>query len=177
VDDRRLRVCLDRTVELAGARLHLRDWPGLAGPLIHVPDPLAPDAALGAQLADMLAPRYRVLSVPPRAGSPYQVDASELWGVLDQFGFERPILVAERLGCVAGLQVAAWQPRRVAGLVLVEATFDPPASEGLFVRTLRDCPPNWAALRTAVECPLLELPHGVVEELFAFVAQLGPGVA
>ena len=178
MDDWRLRVCLDRTIELDGVRLRLRDWPGRGGPLVHVPDPLAPEDSLVRAVAEMLAPRYRVLSVEPRGASAYQVDAADLLATLDQFGFTTPVLVAERLGCVAALLVAAWHPSRVAGLVLVEPAYDPLPSDSLLARALKDCPPDWAALRGAVECPVLVLPRasGFLEDLETFLAQLGPGV-
>jgi pimeloyl-ACP methyl ester carboxylesterase len=178
VDDWRLRVCLDRTIELDGVRLHVRDWPGRGGPLVHVPDPLcAADSFIDA-VAATLAPRYRVLSVAPRGASPYQVDATDLLGMLDQFGFLSPILVAERLGCVPALLVAAWHPRRVAGLVLVEPAYTPPPGDGVITRALKDCPPDWAALRRAVECPMLEVPgpSSELEALAGFLAQFEPGV-
>jgi pimeloyl-ACP methyl ester carboxylesterase len=189
VDDQRLRISLERTIELAEVRLRLRDWPGFAGPLVHVPDPLAASSALVNALAATLAPRYRVLSLSPRGASPYQVDALDLLATLDQFGFERPVLVAEQLGCLTALLVTAWYPQRVAGLVLVDAaalepqplhsTETPPSADELLrARALKDCPPDWASLLAAVECPVLELsPHAtVVAAVEAFLAQLVPVV-
>jgi pimeloyl-ACP methyl ester carboxylesterase len=187
VDDQRLRICLERTIELAEVRLRLRDWPGFAGPLVHVPDPLAASSAVVNTLAATMAPRYRVLSLTPRGVSPYQVDAFDLLATLDQFGFERPVLVGERLGCVAALLVAAWYPHRVAGLVLIVAaaldpeslnsTEVPQTADGfLRARALKDCPPDWGSLRAAVECPVLELSRHAtaVEAVEAFLAQLPP---
>lgn len=176
MDDHRLRVCLGRTLELAEVRLLLRDWPGLAGPLIHVPDPLSLEDDVAEALAAALAPRYRVLSVQPRGASPYQVDASDLLAVLDQFGFERPVIVAEALGGVPALLVAAWHPRRVAGLVLIDPTSDPPSADCLMARALRDCPPDVIALRDALQCPKLDLSRGswLVSDIERFLAQLVP---
>jgi pimeloyl-ACP methyl ester carboxylesterase len=76
------------------------------------------------------------------------------------------------------LLVAAWHPSRVAGLVLVGAAYDSPPSDSLLARALKDCPPDWAALRGAVECPVLVLPRvaDVVGRLESFLGQLGPGV-
>ncbi len=152
--DERLRVCLERVVELDAVRLRLREWPGLGGTLVHVPDPGSPNdevvTALGA-----LVPDYRVVSLSPRGDSPYQVDAADLLGTLDQFGFEQPTLVGERLGSVAALLVAAWYPDRIGRLILIDPSYDSPSSEGVANRALRDCPLDWPALRAAVKCPTL----------------------
>jgi pimeloyl-ACP methyl ester carboxylesterase len=177
VDDWRRRVCLERTVEMPAAHLRLRDWPGRAGPLVHVPDPLSPDDRLVEALAADLAPKYRVLSLVPRGASPYQVDAADLLALLDQFGFEAPVVVAEGFGSVAALLVAAWQPGRVAGLVLIEPTYDdPPPSAGLAGRALRDCPPDAASLRNSILCPVLVVPEcaSPVEQVAQFLDQLMP---
>ena len=123
---------------------------------MHVPDPLSPADSAVDDLAAALAPRYRVLSVSSRGDVPYQVDVVDLVGVLRQFGFRTPVLVGERLGCVTALVAAAWYPERVAGLILVEPAFDPPASESLAARGLRDCPPDPGRLRAAVRCSVLE---------------------
>jgi pimeloyl-ACP methyl ester carboxylesterase len=147
---------LERTVELDNARLRLCDWPGLGRALVHVPDPLFlhSDAVVG-RLSAALAPRYRVLSLSPRGASPYQVDAIDLLGMLRQFGFEAPILVGERLGCLPALLVTAWYPEVVGGLVLVDPNYDPPPGDRVEARALCDCPPDWPTLRTAVRCPVL----------------------
>jgi pimeloyl-ACP methyl ester carboxylesterase len=176
VDDQGLRVCLERIVELGGVCLRLRDWPGIGGPLVHIPDPLAANAHTLERLTETLAWRYRVLSVRPRGASPYQVDAMDLLATLDQFGFVAPILIGERLGCVAALLVAAWHRGRVAGLVLIDPTYDPPASDSIEARALRDCPPDWPTLRKAVQCPVLVLRGNtpVMEPLERFLAQLAP---
>jgi len=152
-------VCLARSVELEGARLQVRDWPGLTGPLVHVPDPLSVSGGAGIveSIAAALAWQYRVLSLRPRGASPYQVDALDILATLDQFGFVEPVLVGERLGCVAALLVAAWHVDRVAGLVLIDPTYAPPASDGIAARALRECPPDWPALLEAVRCPVLVL--------------------
>ncbi|MGI9145039.1 MAG: hypothetical protein ACR2IK_00565 [Chloroflexota bacterium] len=178
MDDWRLRVCLERTIELPEVDLQLRDWPGAVGPLVHVPDPLSPDDSIVNGLAEALAPGYRVVSVKPRGASPYQVDAADLLALLDQFGFATPVVVAERLGCLAALLISAWHAGRVAGLVLIDPIFEPPAGGSIEARAVRDCPPNWAVLRAAVQCPVLELLQtaSVVERVAQFLAQLGPGL-
>jgi pimeloyl-ACP methyl ester carboxylesterase len=164
-----LRVCLDRTVELEAARLRLRDWPGLDGPLVHVPDPFFADVFADAcadvcaddsvleELAAALAPAYRLLSLTPRNAQGYQVAAADLLGVLDQFGFVKPILIAERSGCAPALLVAAWHPGRIGKVVLIDAAYDPPDSARIEAQSLRDCPVNWSAVRNSVDCPVLDL--------------------
>src|SRR5438874_361468 len=156
VSDDRLRVCLERTVELDNVRLRVRDWPGRAGPLVHVPDALVSADSVVERVAAALAPRYRVLSVAARGEAPYQVDVLDLIGVLSQFGFRTPVLLGERLGCVTALVAAAWYPDRVAGLILVDPAYDPPADEGVAARALRDCPPDWPSVRSALRCPVLD---------------------
>jgi pimeloyl-ACP methyl ester carboxylesterase len=137
----------------------LRDWPGFGGPVVHVPDPLSPDGAMVETLAATLAADYRVLSVEPRPGRPYQVQAMDILGMLDQFGFESPILVGERLGCAAALLVAAWYAGRVSRLVLIDPSYVAPFGHerSLEVTALRDCPPDVAALRGSLQCPVLEV--------------------
>ena len=80
---------LERTVELDSVRLRLRDWPGLVGPVIHVPDPLHTSdfvdslAALD-RLLDTLDPDAPWPGVPAegprgRAGTPRRVVLPEGW--------------------------------------------------------------------------------------------------
>jgi pimeloyl-ACP methyl ester carboxylesterase len=122
---------------------------------VHVPDPFS-SSVLVESLAESLAPGYRILSLSGRGNSPYQVDATDLRDTLRQFGFSAPVLVGERLGCLASLLVAAWYPTEIGGLVLIDPTFDRPADESIEARSLRDCPPDIATLRKAVRCPVLE---------------------
>ena len=150
----------------------MRDWPGMSGPLVHVPDPLFPTDALVTNLAETVAPRYRVVTVAPRGSSPLQVDAVDLFGVLVQFGFTTPVLVGERLGCVTALLVSAWYPDRVAGLVLFEPIYAAPNIVSIAARALRDCPPDLAALRTAIRCPVLEAES--VEQIEPFLTATLP---
>src|SRR5262249_4597945 len=157
-DEPRLRVCLHREVELDAARLPLRDWPGQLGPLFHVPDPLAPDDHLLLAIADHFAPQYRVMSLAPGRNQPYQVDSQQVVATLAQFGFLSPTLVAERGGGVAALLAAAWYPRHVGRLVLVDFLMRTPADVGetcVTARALRDCPPSIEALRARIQCPVL----------------------
>ncbi len=113
------------------------------------------ESPLIEKIAAVLSPRYRVLSLSLRASVPYQVWATDLVGMLDQFGFTEPALVGEGLGCLPALLVAAWYPMRVRRMVLVEPTTEPPG-DTIEARGLRDCPPDWPRLRAAVRCPMLE---------------------
>jgi pimeloyl-ACP methyl ester carboxylesterase len=134
----------------------MRDWPGLAGPVVHLPDPVSPEPSVVDDLAASLAPSYRVVSIAARSGVAYQVQAADVLGAIDQFGF-RPVLVGERLGCLVALLVAAWFPGRVAGLVLLDPPREEPGvSDSLLARSLRDCPADWSRLRASVRCPMLE---------------------
>jgi hypothetical protein len=104
---------------------------------------------------------------------PYQIAALDVIGLLDQFGFAAPVLVAEKHACLTVLVVAAWQPTRPAGLVLVDAVVEVPpgvADTGLAGLALRTCPPDWPTLRALVQCPMLELSAPAPDaQLAAFV--------
>lgn len=154
-----LRVCLERSVELAGTRLRLLDWPGIHGPLVHVPDPLSADDLVRDALGAAFAPGYRVVSIEPRAGQPYQIQMVEVLATFEQFGFESPILIGERLGCVAALLIAVWYPTRISRLVLVDPIYTAPCEyrSSIEARALHDCPPDWPSLRMAPRCPILEM--------------------
>jgi pimeloyl-ACP methyl ester carboxylesterase len=125
---------------------------------VHVPDPLSPRDDVVSDLAAYFAPEYRVLSISPRPGQPYQTQMGDVLATLDQFGFDEPIVVGERLGCVAALLLAAWHPGRAARLVLIAATFAALSHwDSVEARALRDCPPNMTTLRAAIQGPLLEI--------------------
>jgi pimeloyl-ACP methyl ester carboxylesterase len=149
-------VCLQRTIELDDARISIRDWPGIGGPLVHAPDPLARSAIADA-LGAGLAPAFRVLSVAARGGVAYQVTATDLAGVLRQFGFPRAVLLGEGLGCLHVLIVAAWYPELAWRIILVEPTGVTATGASLEARALRDCPPDMTNLRRGVSCAVLEL--------------------
>lgn len=133
----------------------MRDWPGLRGPLVHAPDPLVASPVV-EDLAALIAPRYRVLSASPRPGTPYQVSAIDLLGVITQFGFEAPIVVGEGLGCITALVVAAWYPYAVGSLLFVNSVWGA-TGDSIETRALRECPPDVDALRRAVRCQLSEV--------------------
>jgi pimeloyl-ACP methyl ester carboxylesterase len=154
--DPRLRTALERTLDLGPARLRLRDWPGRGGPLVHAPDPSSPTEGLITAIATAFAPELRVLSLAPRTERPYQQHALDLLALLDQFGFQTPLLVGEGRGCLAALLIAAWIPSRVRAVVLVQPSSSAPP-DGLFGLSLADGPSDIAALRQRLRCPSLDL--------------------
>jgi pimeloyl-ACP methyl ester carboxylesterase len=77
---------------------------------------------------------------------------------MDQFGLYGSVVVSEGLGCATALLLAAWHPERVAALALIDTRFEGDANgDGLALRALRDCPPDWTRLRLAVKCGVVEL--------------------
>jgi pimeloyl-ACP methyl ester carboxylesterase len=77
--------------------------------------------------------------------------------VLSQFGFASPVLVGEGLGCVPAMIVAAWYPDRVGRIILVAPAVEPPPGDDAGAWALRECPPDWTALRARVSCDVLEV--------------------
>jgi pimeloyl-ACP methyl ester carboxylesterase len=152
--------CLEREIDA----LTLREWPGLRGPLVCLSDPLGSLSGLPSAFGNQLAPEWRVFSLAPRPELPYQAQAAELLRVLDTFGFERSVLLGSGLGGGIALLIAAWYPKRVAGLVLVNnhalttgrrrkiaaLAADQPAW-----RAWLDAPPAWKRLESRVVCPVL----------------------
>jgi pimeloyl-ACP methyl ester carboxylesterase len=125
----------------------------LGGVLLHVADPLAPSLELVASIAANRAPSTRVISVRARSDAPYQVHVADLQGVCEQFGFPKVELAGEELGCIIATLFAAWFPTLVTRLTLYAPAYGT-ESDGLFGRSLRDCPPDWPRLRAALACPV-----------------------
>jgi pimeloyl-ACP methyl ester carboxylesterase len=97
------------------------------------------------------------MSFLPRPGCPYQVHVGDLLASMTQFGLSQSVIVAEGLGCVTALILAAWHPERVGALALVDACYDGPPDAGLITRSLRECPPDWSVIRAGIGSPILEL--------------------
>jgi pimeloyl-ACP methyl ester carboxylesterase len=127
----------------------VHEWPGGGGVVLHLPDPLT----ASSELAPSLDPEKRILSVQPRGDAPYQVHAADIREFIVQFGFERVEVVADGLGCVIALLVAAWCPTCIAHVRLVNPRFEAEGAS-LFARSLRECPPDWARIRAAIACPV-----------------------
>lgn len=86
-------------------------------------------------LAEQFIPRYRVVSLPPRALWPEQAAlekpptwstlADDLLAGLDQFDLPEVILIGHSLGGVASMMAAAQAPDRIAALCLLDPTILP----------------------------------------------------
>jgi hypothetical protein len=81
----------------------------------------------------------------------------DLVGVLNQFGFVKPVLIGEHLGCLPVVIVAAWYPTEVWRSILIDPTYAAGDGDSAEARALGDCPPDVKALRARVSCDLLEL--------------------
>ena len=99
-------------------RISFREWPGHAGPLVHLAD--ADASPFIESVARALAPRYRVLSLPPVLGVHPAVRAAHVAELLDQFGFSHVVLIGEGIGAPIALQVAECYPGRAAGVLLID---------------------------------------------------------
>jgi pimeloyl-ACP methyl ester carboxylesterase len=129
-------VVLQREVELPPVRISFREWPGHAGPLVHLADADTSRPVIDA-LAGALAPRYRILSLPPAPGVVPAVRAAHVAELLDQFGFSNVILIGEGIGALAALQVAECYPGRAAGVLLIDPQAVPQSAIACPVLTLR----------------------------------------
>ncbi|MBA3416014.1 MAG: alpha/beta hydrolase [Chloroflexia bacterium] len=76
----------------------------------------------------------------PALRLPELADALVAW--LDAVGLERPVLIANSLGCQIVVDLAVRHPARLSGAVLVGPTGDPEAAGllGMFARLLADVP-------------------------------------
>jgi pimeloyl-ACP methyl ester carboxylesterase len=103
-----------------------------------------------------------------RHGHGFQVHATDCLALLDLLGFERVVLVGQGYGAVVALLLAAWQPERAAGLVLLDEPATPPGSGPTQVPDraeairgeawwLRVAPPDLAAVHARVRCPTLRV--------------------
>jgi pimeloyl-ACP methyl ester carboxylesterase len=143
----------------------LSDWPGRRGPLVCLNDPLGSLPGLPSALGRALAPDWRVIQPTFRPEAPYQAHAAQTLWLLDTFGFEQPVLLGSGLGGGIALLIAAWYPKRVAGLVLVSPGLsrarrlkvEALAAEQPAWRGWLDAPPAWRQLERRVVCPRLRL--------------------
>jgi len=142
----------DRRVEVAHeVSLHVRDWQcdNCRGPTIVLLPGLGANAYVFDGLAHALAPRARVIAVSRRgygqsdkplpvrtATQHYEVDTlvADLHALLDGLGLDRVVLAGHSIAGNELTRFAGRHPRRVRGLVYIDATFDPtrdPATGGL----------------------------------------------
>jgi pimeloyl-ACP methyl ester carboxylesterase len=84
--------------------------------------------------------------------------ATDIVGILSQFGFTTPVVVGEGVGCVPVVVVAAWYPERLGRVLLVDPNAAPPDGDDAAAWSLRDCPPDWRALRARLTRGVLEVP-------------------
>lgn len=127
-DRRRSPARLSRELTVGPLRLRLHEWPGSRDVVVCLPGITANGRTFDV-LGHQLAPDWRVLALDPRgrgesdkpgSGYGYQVHVGDLLSLLDQFGFERAVLVGHSYGAVIALMAAAWCPERIRGLVLVD---------------------------------------------------------
>ncbi len=140
--DAALRVTLSRTVELPPVALRFDEWPGYGGAVVC----FACEAA--ESLAEVLAPRWRVVNLHAREDVTYQQDAADLQALLRTIGLERPLLIGQGMFAIAPLLVAAWWPELLGALLLVSPDLNS------FTRGVRECPPDRDALLALVRCPV-----------------------
>lgn len=118
----------ERQVVVGGATLHVYEWDGAGGPLVCLPGQTAGGLTFNG-FAAALAPEWRVAALDPRGrgqsekpphGYGYQLQVADALAVLDAFGSERAVLVGHSFGAIIALLLAAWHPRRVERLVLID---------------------------------------------------------
>ena len=81
----------------------------------------------GRLAADFRLVRLRYRHEPSPSASTYAGLASSISDCIDEFGLDRPLVLAESFGVAVGLRLALDAPKRVAGLALVNgfAYFEP----------------------------------------------------
>jgi pimeloyl-ACP methyl ester carboxylesterase len=140
---------VDRFVESAGLRIHVRDRAGDGAPIVFVHGGMA-----HARWWDFVTPRFegahRVVTVDLRGHGDSAPSPDEAYGladyatdvaaVLDALGLARPILVGHSLGAFVSLRLALDRPRGLGALVCVDAraTFGEGGSR--YMRLLRMFP-------------------------------------
>jgi pimeloyl-ACP methyl ester carboxylesterase len=137
-------------VEVAGARLHLRDTRGKGPPILMI-------HGLGGQLAHFtyavtghLSGRFRVVAVDRpgcgwstrAAGADLPTQAAALAALIDRLGLERPLVVGHSLGGAVALALALDHPDKVGGLALLAPLTHiqehvPPVFKGLTIASPR----------------------------------------
>jgi pimeloyl-ACP methyl ester carboxylesterase len=150
----------ESSVQLPGGpRLAYRDWGGRGRPIV-LAHGLASSYRIWDFVAPLLAPRHRVVALDQRAhGRSERPDgsfdlstyAADLTAFLDALGLERILLVGHSWGGNVAVQFGFEQPRRAAGLVLVDGGFLELSSRPgwTWERAQQElAPPKLAGLRT-----------------------------
>lgn len=124
----------ERWTDLDGLRLYARLWERQNTPQLVLVHGLAVSSRYFVPLAEELAASFSVLapdlpgfgrSTKPRRALSVADLARSLEAWLDANGVERPVLVANSLGCRFAVELAARSPERVAGLVLIGPALEP----------------------------------------------------
>jgi pimeloyl-ACP methyl ester carboxylesterase len=146
---------IERFLNAGGLRVHARDWggPEKAPPVVLVHG-LASNARIWDLVAPILAQQRRTvaidqrghgLSEKPDTGYDLATEVRDLAAVCDALGFTRPLIVGHSWGANVALQLAADEPQRVAGIVLVDGgTTEFAATMGLDEALQRLAPPQLA---------------------------------
>ena len=118
----------DRYVDLAGLRLHYRDWGGDGPPLVLLHG-LASNCRIWDLVAPLLRSRFRVVAPDlrghgqtegPDDGYDFDTISGDVHGFLAALGLDSPILAGHSWGGNVVLHYAAGRPADVAGLVMVD---------------------------------------------------------
>ena len=124
----------ERWTDLDGLRLYARVWERPDAPQLVLVHGLAVSSRYFVPLAEELAASCSVLapdlpgfgrSTKPRRTLSVADLARSLEAWLDANGVERPVLVANSLGCQFVVKLAARSPERVAALVLIGPALEP----------------------------------------------------
>lgn len=130
-----------KSLGLKGGDISILEWPG-SGPAFHFAHANGFNAQTYAQLLAPLGARFHILAsdarghgfseLPTETGSARNWDilAHDLAQTLDRIHPEPIILAGHSLGAVTSMMVAAAQPSRVRGLILVEPVLVPENSAG-----------------------------------------------
>ena len=122
----------DKFLNVNGLRLHTRDWAG-AGQSVMLVHGLASNARIWDRVAPILAGQFRVVALDQRshglseepANGDYSFDSicADLRGVIEAFGFEKPVVAGHSWGAGVAVEYAARYPDAVSGIVLVDGGF------------------------------------------------------
>ena len=125
----------DRTLLVNGARLALREWPGLPGapPVLCLPHLTGHKGSFNA-LAEALGPRYHLFALDlrgrgdsdhPAEGYGFAGHAQDLLAVADALGLRAFALIGHSFGATAAVYFASLWPERVTALALLDGGADP----------------------------------------------------
>jgi pimeloyl-ACP methyl ester carboxylesterase len=152
----------ERRVAVSGLSLRVREWVA-AGPPIVLVHGLASNSRIWDDVAPRLAERHHVIAFDQRGhglsdratdGYTFEQVVSDLEGVVQSLGLDRPTLVGHSWGGNVVLQYAATHPQGVRGLVLVD---------GGFIELSAYPGRNWEQVRVDMAPP--DLTHLTIDQL------------